>query len=478
GDAYVPGTNRGGGGGSGSTILIIGDKVNIPGHLSVKGGPGTIGPGTASDDGGGGGGGRIKVFYNSSYNNASAMDTSGGKSGVYGTFPPKDGSPGTYFDSLYQFHYGIADLQLPYPGGAVYITDSISICQGDSVLLGGDYQDSIGTYIDSFTTAYGCDSIRTTKLKVNPVFLTSLTHSICQGDSLFLGGSYRKIAGIYYDSLASNTGCDSVIETTLNINPTHLVFKSFSICQGDSIRIVHRYRKTGGIFIDSLKTTLGCDSIVANTLDVFPVYHIPQTATICKGDSIFIAGGYRKTAGIYPDNLLTSFGCDSIITTTLTVDSVNTGVTVTANALTAIATGASYKWLNCADNTPIANETSQSFTAAVNGSYAVEVTQNNCTDTSACYQVTGIGVNELISNNGITVYPNPASKELNVYIGSIPNENITLILFNTLGKKVIESAYNRANSHFTLLLESLVPGIYWLKIKYGNAVRIQQVIIE
>ena len=43
--------------------------------------------------------------------------------------------------------------------------------------------------------------------------------------------------------------------------------------------------------------------------------------TICQGDSLFIAGAFRNTAGIYVDSLTSSSGVDSIVTTNLSIES-------------------------------------------------------------------------------------------------------------------------------------------------------------
>ena len=54
---------------------------------------------------------------------------------------------------------------------------------------------------------------------------------------------------------------------------------------------------------------------------------------------------------------------------------------------------ATYQCLDC-DNSMsiIAGETNQSLTALSNGNYAVEVTANCCTDTSACVTITTVGI--------------------------------------------------------------------------------------
>jgi gliding motility-associated-like protein len=93
------------------------------------------------------------------------------------------------------------------------------MCQGDSLLIAGQYRLIAGIYDDTLATSLGCDSIVRTTLIVNPTKLTNLNASICAGDSLFIGGQYRLIAGIYDDSLATSLGCDSIVRTILSVNP-------------------------------------------------------------------------------------------------------------------------------------------------------------------------------------------------------------------------------------------------------------------
>ena len=113
-------------------------------------------------------------------------------------------------------------------------------------------------------------------------------------------------------------------------------------------------------------------------------------------------------------------GCDSLITLNLTVNTPNTSVTQAGANLTSNATSATYQWLVCPGFTPIVGETNQSFTASANGDYAVAVTENGCTDTSACYTVIGIGIQEI----------NNASSFLLKYIDR--NENIQCIIYSSI----------------------------------------------
>jgi len=195
-----------------------------------------------------------------------------------------------------------------------------SICQGDSILLGGSFQHTAGIYTDSLQSIFGCDSIVTTILTINPIFSSIQNQTICQGDSIFLGGGFQHTAGIYADSLQSVLGCDSIIATTLTINPIFSSIQNQTICQGDSILFGGTFYNNTGIYTDSLQTILGCDSIEILDLTVNLPYQINVTDSTCQGDSILLGGSFQYSAGIYTDSLQSVLGCDSIINTTLAVE--------------------------------------------------------------------------------------------------------------------------------------------------------------
>ena len=72
---------------------------------------------------------------------------------------------------------------------SVFVIDSVTICDGGSISVGGSIYDSIGSYIDTLQTANGCDSIITTFVDVIDVNITQNDTTICLGDSISLGVS-------------------------------------------------------------------------------------------------------------------------------------------------------------------------------------------------------------------------------------------------------------------------------------------------
>ncbi|MFO8054326.1 MAG: T9SS type A sorting domain-containing protein, partial [Bacteroidales bacterium] len=74
-----------------------------------------------------------------------------------------------------------------------------------------------GTYYDSLTTAHGCDSVYVLHLQVHPVYDSLYPETICNKDMFSWRSNMYHLPGIYYDSLISSYGCDSVYVLELNV---------------------------------------------------------------------------------------------------------------------------------------------------------------------------------------------------------------------------------------------------------------------
>ena len=198
--------------------------------------------------------------------------------------------------------------------------DTLEICNGDSAWIGGIYVYSVGNYNDTLVNSAGCDSVVQVSVVVNDVYTNFDTLSICANDSANINGSYYFVTGLYTDTLASLSGCDSIVYTTLFVDPIFEFTDTVNICAGDSIQLGNNYYHNSGLYTDSLVTTLGCDSIISTLVIVDSASSLTDSMTICAGDSIFFAGAYVSTTGQYVDSLQNSVGCDSLIYFNLTVE--------------------------------------------------------------------------------------------------------------------------------------------------------------
>ncbi len=201
-----------------------------------------------------------------------------------------------------------------------------------------------------------------------------------------------------------------------------------------------------------------------------PELHVSVSATICEGETYQLPNGtLTSVSGVYHDTLNSFLNCDSTITTTLAVTSVNAGVTQSGNTLTAIPAGAIYQWIDCSNNfTAIVGATNEIFTALANGSYAVVVSLSGCIDTSLCKELTGIGIFETDFSNSISVFPNPANFELtigNLQLAFADEIKIT----DVVGRKISECEFIISGSTVTVDIKNLCAGVYFLSIKKPNS---------
>jgi hypothetical protein len=233
---------------------------------------------------------------------------------------------GTYSVTLTSIVTGcdsIAELVLTVNPTYV-ITVNAQICQGQSYWAGGALQTTAGIYVDNLISIHGCDSIVTTNLNVVPSIINNIYIDICQGDSIFAGGAWHAASGIYYDTLLSAGGCDSIIVTNLNVNPILYSTTQIVICD-DQLPYIwngQTYAAAGTYTVTLTTLGTGCDSIAELVLTVNPTVYSSTPITICDDQLPYSWNGQTYTAaGIYSVTLTTlGTGCDSIAELILTVN--------------------------------------------------------------------------------------------------------------------------------------------------------------
>jgi hypothetical protein len=158
------------------------------------------------------------------------------------------------------------------------------------------------------------------------------------------------------------------------------------------------------------------------------------------------------------------------ITQALTVTGVNTAVSVSGITITSSATNASWQWINCTTNLPVAGATSASFTPTANGSYAVVVTQNGCSDTSACTAITTVGLDQLSVGDLLAIAPNPSKGMFVLYDQQAVLSGREITVTNLLGEKVYAARVDGMKTNIDL--SSAKDGIYFVAVgsDYGKLV--------
>lgn len=199
------------------------------------------------------------------------------------------------------------------------IVTNAEICQGDTYFWRGDDYSLSGIYFDSLLTVHGCDSIFRLNLLVHPTYEFVTNAEICQGEIYSWRGADYFVSGIYYDSLLTQYGCDSVYVLDLIVHPKFVFSSNAEICQGEQYLWRGVNYSVSGLYTDSLLTSNSCDSVYILILNVYPVYEFETIAEICNGDSYLWRTNNYYVSGIYYDSLSTANGCDSVYILNLTV---------------------------------------------------------------------------------------------------------------------------------------------------------------
>lgn len=76
-----------------------------------------------------------------------------------------------------------------------------------------------GTYWVNVTNSTGCASYDTINVGVVQGFVETVNRQICDGERYYAQGAWQTTTGLFVDSLTSVAGCDSLVYTNLYVNP-------------------------------------------------------------------------------------------------------------------------------------------------------------------------------------------------------------------------------------------------------------------
>jgi uncharacterized repeat protein (TIGR01451 family) len=346
-------------------------------------------------------------------------------------------------------------------------TNNSSICFGDSIVWEGATYSTPGIYSVTYARASGCDSTLSLTLTVNSQLNYHDTLATCQGTSVQWENMSLTTMGDYQSSAVSVNGCDSTHYLHLNVHPLFDVNDEVSLCAGTGINWQGQYLQTAGLHEIHYTSQFGCDSSYNMEVTFWDVPETVSNQTICSGSEVYWNGSYIGEAGNYSDTLVSQMGCDSITKLNLTVESLNVNLQLTDSSLIAVFGMDSYAWLNCSTNTLLTGETTEEFVFAENGIYAAVISGTGCVDTSNCYTIDFLELENDFDLNNLHVFPNPF--ESNLTIIGIDQVTMNYSLRTLLGQEIVGGTFQNQQMIET---GELVSGFYFLTISYGGTQRI------
>lgn len=210
------------------------------------------------------------------------------------------------------------------PAQTYNLTASTTLCAGSTYTLpDGTEVDASGTYPVVLEAITGCDSLVTTVVDILPVLQSAQSIALCAGETTVLpDGTTTETAGVYAIAIPSSIGCDSTVVTTVVVNENYNQVLQETTCANIPYLLPDGTVAPGpGTYPFALTSTAGCDSNVVIALDVAPAYQLTLNPEICAGSSYMLPNGQSvQVGGVYPVPLVTSAGCDSVITVQLVVN--------------------------------------------------------------------------------------------------------------------------------------------------------------
>ena len=235
-----------------------------------------------------------------------------------------------------------------------YTYDSIQTPMLRNLTQTGVYTDTLQTILNQ----YKCDSIIELHLTILDSIVAHLYDSVCDNELPYnhMDSQTQNLwnlteTGIYYDTLTSVNGCDSVLVLHLQVNKTYNTIDSITICASEGSPYIWRPSDINGpreiaipfeiddrvnvknkqtlVLNDSsvlLQSIHGCDSLVNLCLIVHPTYELVEVDTVDCQDTINsystwidqLGGEHQidisKSGWItIAENKTTIYGCDSTI---------------------------------------------------------------------------------------------------------------------------------------------------------------------
>ena len=209
------------------------------------------------------------------------------------------------------------------------------------------------------TNGFGCQATSSTFTVVENVVITAnFTETICQGGSVLIHGISRTVAGTYSQTYSTPSGCDSVSNVTLIVNPLPAVNAGLdqAVCTGVSTTLVAsgavNYTWNNGVtngvpFIQAIGTTTytvtgtdanGCvnSDQVNVTVNPLPVIGATANQQVCIGGAVTLngSGGSNYT---WNNGITNGVAFNPSVTTTYTVTGTDiNGCTNTAQSIVTV----------------------------------------------------------------------------------------------------------------------------------------------
>ena len=177
-----------------------------------------------------------------------------------------------------------------------------------------------GTHVDTLQTTSGCDSVVTLNLTINESIRTTDTQEHCDAYTWIDGLEYTADNATATHTLKTTSGCDSVVALNLTINESIRTTDTQEHCDAYTWIDGLEYTADNATATHTLKTTSGCDSVVALNLTINESIRTTDTQEHCDAYTWIDGLEYTADNATATHTLKTTSGCDSVVALNLTIN--------------------------------------------------------------------------------------------------------------------------------------------------------------
>ena len=191
-----------------------------------------------------------------------------------------------------------------------------TICENDTYSFFGQDVHTPGVYDHTLHTQYGCDSIVHLHLDNWQTYETSITDHFCQGENYMFFDEALYANGIYYHTLNTVHGCDSVIKLNLIQDPIYVFEMWESTCEGgDGYLYAGQYLQPRvEPYIFTYETVKHCDSIIKIHVEEAEYNSKNYNVSLCGTEFTWASNNVTYyESGVYYDTLQFDNSCDSTL---------------------------------------------------------------------------------------------------------------------------------------------------------------------